>query len=273
VNTTQTRLPAPRFALALIFACGLAAPALANLVDSSVPGDRTASAPNGTSTLTPWRASYRIAGNCDWLFGALRAQGYDDSPTVPVAQRWTFNRIALEGSLNLDTYRAYVNNAPVVSVNGANVYQPTPCNGLGGAAFGLSYTAAGNDPTANLHWIQVIHTNSPLGGGGVGPFTNYLDNAANTGTSPYYDFTGTWQGGTSPTGPNWLADRPRREFADGLDWEAQVFLATGNLATRTLNIYDGVWWGYGLTTNAPTPGTLALLGMGGLIAARRRRTN
>lgn len=261
---------------ALIVVLAAGSTAQAGFIDNSRNGDQTASTRRGTSTLTPWRASYRRAGNCDWLMQALRAQGFDDRH-ADATKRWTINKRELAGDIILDTYKAFVDERPVVNISDFTVYEKRPDPGVGGAAFGLRYRSGEGDPTTGLHWIQVIRTNVPLSGGDApGAYSIYLDNADNRAAgAPWYEAPGDGVHGTFQDAQRrtnfWMADRPSRAIVDGVDWQAQVFLATGDIARRTLTIYDGVWWGFGLSTNVPSPGSLALLGLGGLAAARRRR--
>jgi MYXO-CTERM domain-containing protein len=256
------------------------------LIDNTAIGDRVATRADGTgqSTLYPWRATFMPAGSCEWLTTALDAQGYRqvrpgiDDPNTIGDGRWVINRLSLTGNLTLDTYKAFVDSAPVVSVAGHNVYTVTDVTGYGGAAFGLKYAPGAGDPTANLRWLQVIDTNRPTSGNN-NPLANniYLDNEENAGTSPFYD-TGNANdpggydyNGTGGLVDRWVADRPRRAIETGVTWQAQTFLSTWDPAREIINIYDGVWWGYDLAT-VPTPGTLALLGLGLPLAVRRRRS-
>jgi hypothetical protein len=235
----------------------LAGTAPAGLVDNSANGDQFAGGVSGWSRLDPWRAQFMPAGSCPWLQPALDAQGYRqirpgvDNPATIGDGRWTINRLSLAGNLYLDTYKAFVDTAPRVNIDNFTVYQPTAVPGMGGAAFGLRYVPGNGDPTTGLHWIQVIRTNVPLNGGDdPGAYQIYLDNAMNAGVSPWYDFPGA----TSPTGTRtnadgslrdfWMADRPRRNIRNGVDWEAQAFLATWDPGREIINLYDGVWWGW-----------------------------
>ena len=66
---------------------------------------------------------------------------------------------------------------------------------MGGANFGIGYHSKAGDPTDSVHWVQVIHTNDPLGrakdfavneGNG---FFDYIDDIPDAGkpANPYYD--------------------------------------------------------------------------------------
>ena len=59
-------------------------------------------------------------------------------------------------------------------------------------------------------------------------------------------------------------------MTNGLNDQFQVFLATDNARTKTLTIYDGVWWGYEAAASVPEPSTWILLASGCGIARRVR---
>ena len=75
--------------------------------------------------------------------------------------------------------------------------------------------------------------------------------------------------------PTTFIDTPTQPLANGLNTQFQVFLVTDNARTKTLTIYDGVWWGYSAAPNpSPEPSTWILLASGcGIIAVARRFTN
>lgn len=279
----EDRMAATGACLAFVLVSAGLAPGLAlgGLVDHTGAGDWIASSANGVSQLDPWRARYMPAGSCPWLQVGLDAQGYReirpgvDNPATIGDGRWTINRLTLTGDLHLDTYKAYVDLAPRVSISDFTVYEPTPVPGMGGAAFGLRYVPGAGDPTSGLHWIQAIRTNWGINAANPGVYETYLDNAANAGTSPFYNFAGAGSPNGVRNNPNgtlrdaWVADRPRRELRNGVDWEAQMFLATWDPARETINIYDGVWWGFELSV--PSPACVSLASLGVLVIARRRR--
>lgn len=162
--------------------------------------------------------------------------------------------------------------------------------------------AAGDPNPANtyLNWIQVVATNQPsafgtgnangvnVGGGNTAYIDDgYLSNAGNgyNGPLPNNPFYGGINSSTGAYAGNNMAflDAPSRQLPTGnnlVDWQAQVFLASwspnvapGNTNTNnaaaviggggTITIYDGVWWGFQLTS-VPEPSTYALAISGGL---------
>lgn len=245
----------------------LSAPsAIANLVAPNGNPSSPPSATDGiiTSTLDPSPAIYMK--DCPWFIPALSAQGIDNDglDNIPGnADDWTLTFPDLFGTIFLDAYYPWVNQAPAITVGG-HTWAAKNKPGQGGATLALSYKPKPNttDPTGNdVHWVQVIKTNDPMGnqakydaGGG---YSWYIDNDGNPAGNPFYDFP--VPGFVPAAGDDWFFDRPSRFPVT--DWEAQAFIATGDPATRTLALYDGVYWGFEVV---PVPGslTLALIGLG-----------
>jgi hypothetical protein len=171
--------------------------------------------------------------------------------------------------MRLDTYRAWAETKPAVVQPTIQVAQQA-VPGYGGAAIGLRYIPQGTDPSgAGVHWFQIIGTNAPLANPN-GIYTDpasgtawYIDDAPNNLATegPFYDAHG------AATTDDFI-DRPTRQYADNTDWQAAVFIATGNPAAKTLNISNqGVFWGFHdpLTVANPEPSTLVLAFSGSLI--------
>jgi hypothetical protein len=182
---------------------------------------------------------YRI-GAQDWVANLLPLQatyaravsenfGNVLSAAFPTAAGWTYASAPDElsaGSLVLHTY-------DVLGRPGAV-----------GAMFHLEYAPHGDDPRANLHWIQVITNNHDLPGMHGIP-ANEVD-APNLFRSPYYD-----DGGLA--GPRFFFDFPRRFDANQSHiWQAELFLVTGPPigTTGLVTFHGGVRWGW---ENHPVP--------------------
>lgn len=136
-------------------------------------------------TVSLFPSNAYLATGSSWLAPALGAQGFD------AAHGWTINYFMLAGDFRLDTYKAWAETMPAVAEPTISV-DAEAANGGGGAAIGLHYTGADGQ-----HWIQVVRTNSPLGGvpGYNSPsdpgYTWYIDDAPNLPNlakdGPFYD--------------------------------------------------------------------------------------
>lgn len=254
------------FLVVLIFLC---TPAMATLLtpNGNPTGGPTATDGKITSTLDPSPAIFM--DDCPWFEKALSVQGFDADGLDNIAGNaddWTVTYGDLSGTLTLKAYYPWVNLRPAFSIGGQN-FPAKSFPGQGGATLALTYQPAGDDPSGvDVHWIQVINTNAPIGsqakydaGGG---YKWYLDNDLDT-SNPFYDFS------YDTAGDTWFLDGPHR-FPKA-DWEAQIFVATGDLLNNTITIYDGVWWGFEVTA-IPEPTTMFLLGSGlvGLVGFRRK---
>ncbi|MCB9782585.1 MAG: PEP-CTERM sorting domain-containing protein [Candidatus Omnitrophica bacterium] len=142
-----------------------------------------------------------------------------------------------------------------------------------GAEFHLEYIPHGDDPTTNLHWIQVVTTNHSLRnppGSGHGTNFNGVDNPFSTGgRSPYYD-----DGGAATA--NHFYDFPgRSDTAKAHTWMAELFLVSGPAADAgpgLITFYGGVTWGWE-NDCVPEPATMTLVAAGAsaLLYKRRKR--
>jgi hypothetical protein len=237
--------------------------------------------------LKPNPAVFMPQGTCPWLLPALNvaAQPYNNANNV-----WNYSFATLQGSLTLNSYSAWVNNAPAITIgSGANsITAPAQAAaGYGGAAFGISYNPTGTDPTTGIKWIQVIAATIPSGRGTTygtnlgGGLTGYLDNSADNGTGAGFDPYYGWLSGFLYATNQGFLDEPAFQLGAGLgakgqDWEAQAFMSTetttvsDGVTTHKVTIYDGVWWGF---TIVPEPGSITLF-VGGavLFLVSRRRT-
>jgi hypothetical protein len=251
---SHTLYPASRVAI------GLCCYLVANLTFAStikITGVTAASSIKGIdvdndSLVSTVPISY-IAGAPDAMKTALKNQ----FPT------WKFTYSAgLMGTLNINTYK------PISLVDDN-----------GGAILDATYTMAKGDPTiANLHWIQLVITNKPNGGG---PTTGYIDPLPNDDKLPFYwtvpedsasksvkgncgNFT---QGNKTATTYHFYDCSNRTTPSDQgpTFWTGDLLLASwtnpgGNWLTTTppaanqnVTIYDGIQWGWSLYDPIPEP--------------------
>jgi len=254
-----------------------ASPAAASVFAGGATGDKTKSDTDGKcvwrSTLNPEPALQM--DRCSWLDNALDAHDFDSD------HGWTVSFASnLNGTIAIDEYYAWVTNKPTVTNRHGDTYGGGASGKIGGAVLDLNYDAGTGDPTGtSVHWIQVIRTNCPSDFGknnghdaGAG-YYEYLDMAPNPGGNPYYDYT-------YAAGEDWFLDIPVRgceaPCPTYCNWDAQVFLCTGDLTKKELTIYEeGVWWGFEFECDVvPEPSTIviwSLLGLVGLTITWRRR--
>jgi hypothetical protein len=283
----QTLPTAFGLAVAGLFAAGSALAGL-NIPNGNPTGAPTAWDPTTQLSiqLKPNPAVFEPQGNCPWLLPALKvaAQPYNNANNV-----WNYSFATLQGSITLNSYSAWVNNAPAITFGSGGNTVTAPAQaaaGYGGAAFGITYNPTGTDPTTGIKWIQVIAATIPSGRGVTygtnigGGLTAYLDNSADNGTGagvdPYYG----WLSGFLYATNQGFLDEPAFQLGAGLgakgqDWEAQAFMSTetstvaDGVTTHNVTIYDGVWWGF---TIVPEPGSATLFAGGAVLVflARRR---
>lgn len=187
---------------------------------------------------------------------------------------WTFSvssAASLSGTLTVTTCEA------------------TATAGKGGVSLELGYqVAAGDPPIANLHWIQIVTTDAPLG--------SHQANVPYVDTKPPPEYNGpalpfyytpdedmksaNAYGFSDYPGRYWPTQLPSPN-TNTLDWSADLLLASwdgtfGANGGGTVTIYGGITWGFGLyefplppdgpdvigMSAAPEPGSLTLLGLG-----------
>jgi hypothetical protein len=245
--------------LVTLFVVAIVAPVNASLVAT---GPKVASDHLGdcvwTSRLNP-EPALRME-TCPWLSNALDAQGWNADNGWDI----TYGA-ALEGTLDVITYYAWVTTAPTDTIGGLTYGGGGPHTCWGGAHFRAEYTPMGNDPT-DIHWIQVISTNcatdfgSGNGYNAGGGYWEYLDNSETPNANPFYD-----NDPPDPATDTEFLDIPTRPCPDSTcpcagvcDWDAQVFVATWDERDKSMTIYeDGIWWGFTMTC-VPEPATLVV---------------
>lgn len=144
----------------------------------------------------------------------------------------------------------------------------------------LTYTRAATDPAiANLHWVQMVVTNVPFGGG---PITGYIDPRPNDDTLPFYwtlvEDGQPLAGNKTATTYHFFDNSRRncRNHPDFVTWRADLMLASWDGADPfNVTVYDGIRWGWDLRC-VPEPGSLVIwfvgvVGIGRHRAVRKRR--
>lgn len=226
--------------------------------------------------VTAFRPEGVGAGLTQGFAPALEAQGFNQR------NGWDIQLRTLNGGLRLDQNEAWAVNEPAQRFYGYN-FGAANRPGLGGCAFAVGYEQDDGDPeSGDIRWLQVIRTNSPLTWGtnhGVGlvgdvGMTWYIDNGwngqSNPPADPFYGADDNVNATGYAANSQGMLDSPSRDLQNGVWWEAWVFAATADRANKRMTIYDGVHWGFRMDA-VPTPGTLGLMAMSGIVAARRRR--
>lgn len=185
----------------------------------------------------------------DFFFGALSDWADDNAG-------WTFAsavHILTDNSLKIRTYDA-IHNAT-----------------RQGVQFHVEYVPGQGDPVSNVHWVQVVRDNWNITAAdpddrGPGKDELVVD-LASSATSPYYD------DGFAADGSEFY-DRPWRDPAQTMFWEAELFLAVGPApgSPGLVTLYrPGIHWGWETTVEViPAPGAFSLLAMGVAVCVRRR---
>ena len=108
-----------------------------------------------------------------------------------------------------------------------------------GVNFDVLYQHHGNDPTANIHWIQVATGNHrPNGAHGV--LVNTVDTIPNS-PSPYYDQpnnAGGTANGTEFADRPWLPDGQKGHY-----FHFELYLVD-EIAAKKARLWAGVNWGW-----------------------------
>jgi hypothetical protein len=125
----------------------------------------------------------------------------------------------------------------------------------GGGSLGVTYDRGSALPAGRqLQWIQVITTNSPLGG----TTSPYLDPRPNDDNLPFYWTSAELPAQTSGNTVSFtdFSKRPPAELAttDPVDWNAALYLVDWDGGT-SVNVHDGISWGWQM--RSATAGTSA----------------
>lgn len=162
---------------------------------------------------------------------------------------WTFNTGgSLNGTLSINKYQAYATNSG------------------GGAEFDAVYLKSMTDPSLiNLHWIQMITTNVPIDPNAPNSYIDPFIANYEYPQLPFYYSPISWDPDYhEDTHKNYslatysFYDAPFRNYPSpptsffmpptGVSWRADLILASWDSelsgGTGTVNLYDGVSWGF-----------------------------
>ncbi|USN99925.1 MAG: PEP-CTERM sorting domain-containing protein [Phycisphaeraceae bacterium] len=229
--------------------------------DNDVFGHRTSGQNNRTATYTVGNQKYTTTltpptpgeipnTSGDFFFNTL-------STWANAHAGWTFAsavHMLSDNSLKVHTYDALHN----VDLQGVQLH--------------IEYVPGQGDPTSNVHWIQVVNDNWNITAPNAadrGPGHNErVVDLHSTATSPYYD------DGFAADGREFY-DRPWRDPAQTMFWQAELFLAVGPAAGSPglVTLYrPGLQWGWVTTVETvPAPGTMGLIAAGVFACVRRRK--
>lgn len=122
---------------------------------------------------------------------SLQAQGFENpflqalSNNLGSGWSFTFNTTAViaDNTFQVHTYEAEAPPPPASNNDAFTLAGLCGTNNCAGAQFFFNYVATGDDPNANVHWVQVLYDNydnqAP-----VAPFYEIDNNGL---TAPYYD--------------------------------------------------------------------------------------
>jgi len=257
----------------------LAVTLLAGLAHAEIVGGPQKAVKNGY-TVEAMETNALISAGPDTvnvpLEQALAKQGFGSD------NGWNLRFDYSSGSFDVAENFAWVDMQPAVNA-GPWAVAAADRTGAGGINFGFEYERAAGDPAvANIGFVQLIRTNTPLDHGvtwgytdaGDPGFTYYIDNGYIGDNAPDNPFYGS-DDNDPATGyagiGQFLLDAPGRLLTDAyVEWEAQTYLATWDRANKDITLFNGIQWGFTITV--PTPGGIAFLALGGVTAARRRRS-
>jgi hypothetical protein len=226
---------------------------------------------NYTSGGNPW-----VTTDNNLVFdsaGLLAAQGLENpfmqalSNNLANGWSYTFNTTAViaDNTFQVHTYAAQAPRPPASNDDAFTLNGSCPAHTCTGSQFVFNYVPTGDDPTANIHWVQILYDNYLLNGTRVPPFYE-IDNDG--GTVPYYDVPFF----ANSTG---FRDTPRVTNA-GLPttFDALALAVTGPPpgTPGQFTIYGGIEWGWS-NAQAPEPSTMAtmLLGLAAVCGIARTR--
>jgi hypothetical protein len=173
-----------------------------------------------------------------------------DAWNTAQTNKWTLkNGGKLEGEFDVTKFDTWIDGA-----------------GKGGVTFRMNFTPKGKDPVKWV-WSQGLDDNydgiAPPWTGPAGKQRYEMDVKAGA-TNPGYPHTYADQHFFDAPGAYTVQDST-------VFFHAVVLLVAIDDTNRTMTTYEGISYGWDLTS-VPTPGSLALMGVGGMLMGRRRRS-
>lgn len=204
---------------------------------------------------------------------AAHAADYALSPDGTAVVRLVAQGSAAAGSLDSALLPAGWTAATAAGgTTSINSYTAGFSGTTGGAEITALFDGGAAVPAGSyLEWVQVLNTNSPLGGN----TSPYLDNAADT-SKPFYSLTAQNLTAGLPAGQIDFYDFSKRDPAllattDPITWNASLYPVVANAANQ-LEVHDGVTWGWTMkkapvgtvaaTFTDPAPGSAVVSGVG-----------
>lgn len=277
MSTLRRRTPSLCALLALGAANGICGPVVYDLTARTIFGfdttgqhrvtDTYQTGPNGVGTSWTGTVSLLPVNPIDERGTAGLPTNFFDVLSAAFGPGWTYASAATpltDGSIKIETYDALSSKS-----NGAGSGMCSPC---AGAEIDVQYVPGVGDPTANMHWIQVILDNNSLTPPNLGPgnIENIVDTKS-TQQSPYYE------DGYAANSRN-LLDLPSRFDYQSTTWLADLFLVSGPslpvnggaVTPGLITFYGGLE--YGWTDSVPEPASFGLFAAGALLIYLRRRS-
>jgi hypothetical protein len=109
-----------------------------------------------------------------------------------------------------------------------------------GAVIDVSYAPHAGDPTTNIHWIQVVTDNDPIGGQ-FGQNESIVDTSDGK-TDPYFTAKASGQSG-------FYDNAARTDTQNAVTWQGEAYLIQ-QTGTKAARLYGGISWGW---FNSPLP--------------------
>jgi hypothetical protein len=266
--------------LCMFSACALSAseieivPQVANFL-----GTATTGVVRPVASYTVGAATWQTTNNALQFDSAsyLQAQGLENpflqalSNQLGAGWSYAFNTTAViaDNTFQVHTYDAQAPPPPASNNDALTAIGVCPAANCVGTQFFFNFVPTGDDPTTNIHWVQILYDNYLIGGGAarVTPFYE-IDNAG--GTVPYYDVPFV----ADSTG---FKDTP---FATGpaspTVFDALDLLVSGPAPNTPgqFTIYGGIEWGFS-NQQTPEPSSVGgmVLGLAFLYGFRKSRSS